>query len=211
MIEIKVDQRQLGDLLGKLQTLPKGLATATSRAGNKTLTSTRAEMVRMIRTEYAIKAGDVRQELAVKRMTANALEGSIKGESSPGVPLLKFARMRRIPSTKRTKAGGYTPKVGIPVLVSKAKGRRVVRGAFTARMSSGHQGVFVRGSRWKAGRKTTKSNLGAREITELFGPTPVKLLEAAANLSRIETFAQQTMDKNLAHEADFYLQQKGLK
>jgi len=210
MISIKVDQQALGQLLGKLENLPKGLATATSRAGNKTLTATRAEMVRLIRTRYAIKAGDVRKALVLRKMYPAQLEGSIKGESSPGVPLLTFARTKALPSTKRTKAGGYTPKVGIPVLVRKDKGRRTVRGAFTAKMQSGHKGVFVRGSRWKAGRKTTKSNLGQREIVELYGPTPVKLLEASANAGHIEQFAQDSLDKNMQHEAEFYLRQQGL-
>lgn len=210
MIDIRVNQQQLGSLLGLLDTLPKGLALATSRAGNKTLTTTRAEMVRLIRAKYAIKAGEVRRELVIRRMNPNQLKGSIFGESPTGVPLIRFYRMRRTPSTIRTKSGGYSPRIGVPVLVRKDKGKRTVRGAFTARMKSGHEGMFVRGSRWKAGKKTTKSKLGKREITELYGPTPVKLLGGADNLATVEAFAQQTLDKNLAHEAEFLLGQKGL-
>lgn len=209
MIEIRVDQRQLGDLLAKLGHIPRGLARATSMAGNKTLVTIRANMVRMIRERYAIKAGDVRKELAISRLTPSRLVGSIRGESSPGVPLFRFTTTRRLPSTRRTRAGGYTPAVGISVLVRKDRGKRVVRGAFTAVMSSGHRGAFVRGSRYKAGRET-KSKLGAREIVELYGPTPVKLLGAAENIKKIETQAQDTMDKNLKREAEFYLRRAGL-
>lgn len=210
MIEIKINQQQLGSLLTRLGQVPSGLAKATASAGNKTLTSTRAHMVTLIRAKYAIKAGDVRKELEIRRMTVAKLEGMIRGESSPGVPLFKFVRFRRVPSTMRTKAGGYTPKIGIPVVVRKDRGKRVVRGAFVAKMQSGHIGAFVRGSRYKAGRKTSKSNLGSREITELFGPTPVKLLGAEVNLAAIEQQAQVTMDKNLQHEAEFYLRRAGL-
>lgn len=210
MIEIKVNQQQLGNLVAKLGELPNGLARATAMAGNKTLTTTRANMVRLITSKYAIKAGDVRKELEIRRMAIAKLEGSIRGESSPGVPLFYFVKFRRVPSTLRTKSGGYTPKVGVPVLVSKDKAKRAVRGAFTAQMKSGHIGAFVRGSRYKVGRKTSKSNLGAREIVELYGPTPVKLLGAEANLKTIEEQAQVTMDKNLQHEAEFYLRKAGL-
>lgn len=210
MIEIRVDQRQLSDLLGQLESVPKGMAIATSRAANKVLTTTRAEMVRTIRTKYAIKAVDVRKELAIDKMYPAKLVGRIWGESSPGVPLNVFVRMRRVPSTKRTKGGGYTPKIGIPVLVRKDKGKRIVRGAFTAKMRSGHVGAFVRGSRYKQGRKTSKSQLGAREITELFGPTPVKLLGGKEVLAAIEQYANLAMDKNLRHEAEFFLQKQGL-
>lgn len=211
MIDIRVNQQQLGNLLDLLKVVPKGLATATSRAGNKTMASTRAEMVRLIRAKYAIKAGDVRRELVIRRMNPNNLVGSIYGESSPGVPLIRFYRLRRTPSTIRTKAGGYSPKVGVPVLVRKDKGKRTVRGAFTARMQSGHEGMFIRGSKWKAGKKGNRSGLGNREITELYGPTPVKLLGGAETLAQVETFAQTAMDKNLAHEAEYYLQQQGLR
>ncbi len=210
MIDIRIDQQQLGSLLGLLDTLPKGLATAASRAGNRTLITTRAEMVRLIRAKYAIKAGDVRGELVIRRMNPNQLKGSIFGQSSPGVPLIRFYRLRRTPSTRRTKAGGYSPRIGVPVLVRKDKGKRTVRGAFTARMSSGHEGMFVRGSKWKASKKGNRSGLGKREIIEFYGPTPVKLLGGADNLATVEVFAQQTLDKNLAHEAEFLLGQKGL-
>lgn len=211
MIDIRANQQQLGDLLGLLNGAPKGLATATSRAGNKTLTSTRAEMVRLIRAKYAIKAGDIRRELEIRRMNPSKLEGRIYGESSPGVPLIRFYRLRRTPSTVRTKAGGYSPKIGVPVLVRKDKGKRTVRGAFTARMKSGHEGMFVRGSRWKTSKRGNRSKLGKREITELYGPTPIKLLGGNENIAQVEAFAQTSMDKNLAHEADYFLRQQGLR
>lgn len=218
MIRIKTDSRQLAAMLGKLERTPKALATATSRAINKTLTSTRAEGVRMIRTDYAIKAGEVRKELTIRQASPNSLVGRVGGESSPGVPLIKFARMRRVPSTRRTKGGGYTPKVGIPVQIKKASGKVVFKRAFIVRLKSGHVGAFVRADAATSGRRlkgtsarANASKLGKRYMVEKFGPTPIKLLGSQANLARLDAFARSTMDKNLKHEAEFILSKIGLK
>jgi hypothetical protein len=200
LIQVKVDQKKLASLLRGLTDMPGNMATATSRAGNKTLTSTRAEMVRVIRRDYAIKAGDIRKELVIIRMTKAKLEGRVKGESSPGLPLIRFARISRIPSTKRTKIGGYSPKKGIPVFIRKDRGKRIVKATFLARMRSGHVGAFERINKEKG-----------RRIKEVFGPTPIKLLGSKANLQKIDRYAQATMDKNLQHEADFILIKMGLK
>lgn len=210
MIELIYDKRDLAQLLSKLESLPRGLAKVTSRAINRTLTATRAEMVRLIRTEYAIKAGAVRKELRITNSTAAKLEGRIEGEQSPGVPLIEFVKFKRVPSTLRTKSGGYAPKIGVPVLVRRSKGKRIIPGAFTAQMASGHKGIFVRGARWKAGKKGTKSNLGKREIMELYGPTPIMLLGTDERIDQIEEYAQEVMDKNLAREANYILSKEGL-
>jgi hypothetical protein len=218
MIDIKVDKQQLAALLGKLEQAPKALATATSRAINKTLTSTRAEMVRTIRTDYSIKAGDIRKELAIRQANPNQLVGKVGGESSPGVPLIRFARTKMVPSTRRTKGGGYTPKSGIPVLIKKATGKKIFKRAFIVQLKSGHVGAFVRADPGKSGRllkgtniRVNASKLGKRYFVEKYGPTPIKLLGAKANLSRIDAFARSTMDKNLKHEAEFILSKIGLK
>lgn len=254
MIEILMDKRDLAVLLDKLSDLPKGIEIATSRAINKTLTSTRAEMVRVIRANYAIKAGDVRSALRITRSTPAKMEGSVAGEGSPGVPLVKFARTKQVPSTKRTKGGGYTPRVGISILVKKSTGRVTIPGAFIARMSSGHVGAFIRVNRGKKQKFSSdyrnkalalKRKLGSatqaagelgisvrtlrnwvlagtsegsrsrtlsdkRRIEELYGPTAIKLLGSEENIERIEEFAQESLDKNMRREAEFYLSKAGL-
>ncbi len=217
MINLTIDKKKLSDLVGKLEAIPKGLARSASMAINKTLTSTRAEIVRVIRAGYALKAGDIRKELEVKRSTPATMIGRIAGESSPGVPLISFARIKAIPSTRRTKSGGYTPKVGIPVLIKKTRGKVTFKGAFVIRLKSGHVGVFVRADASTSGRlvrgakvRVGASKLGKRYVKEKYGPTPIKLLGSKENLRLIENFAQETMDKNMQHEAEYYLSKAGL-
>jgi len=203
MIEIIADTKDLEDLLRTLKVLPKGLEKATSRAINKTLTSTRAYMVKAVRQDYAVKAKDVRSELVIRRATWANQEGSIKGSGSPGIPLIGFARMRRVPSTKRLKSGGYAPKVGIPVLVRKDRGKGPARGVFLARMKSGHIGAFK--------RTGGLSKSGGQAIREAYGPSPVKMLSSDRYDEQIDDFADEALQKNLRHEADFVLKQMGLR
>lgn len=203
MILLLHDKSDLESLLKALKVLPKGLEKATSRAINKTLTATRAYMVKAVREDYAVKAKDVRSELVIRRATWGNLEGSIKGSGSPGVPLIRFARMRRVPSTKRLKSGGYAPKVGVPVLVRKDRGKGPAKGVFLARMKSGHVGAFK--------RTGGLSKSGGAAIREAYGPSPIKILASERYDERIDDFADETMQKSLQHEADFVLKQMGLR
>lgn len=218
MINVSIDKASFAALDQLLAGVPKAMEKVVVRSINRTLTATRAEMIRLIRTEYAIKAGAVRQELEISRASQNKPEGRIAGEQSPGVPLIEFVAMRRIPSTKRTAAGGYTPKTGVPVRVKRASGRKTVAGAFTARMRSGHAGAFRRDDAAQSGRKLRNSDVrvgqskaGKRYIKELYGPTPIMLLGSKDNLAKIEAAAQEALDKNLAREANYILSKEGLK
>lgn len=201
MISVTIDQKKLSGLLGSIAGTPGNIAIASSRAINKTLTSTKAEMVRVIRQRYEIKAGDIRKELIIARSARNRLIGRVHGKSSSGVPLIKFTRMKRIPSTRRTARGRYIPKKGIPVKIRKDKGSIAASGVFLAKMKSGHVGAF----------KRARINDGRLPIREVFGPSPVKLLGFQDNLKKIDTFAQQTMDKNLEREVNFILIKMGLR
>lgn len=161
MIELDADTGDLGDLLDLLEVIPKGLEKATARAVNKTLVTTRAHMVKMVRRDYNVKAGSVRNALEIRKARWNSLYGKIRGAGAPGVPLMEFVRgSKNAPSTKRLKSGAYRPKVGIPVLIRKVRGKKQAKGVFLARMPSGHVGAFKR---------------GGESIREVYGPSPIKI------------------------------------
>lgn len=209
MIAIRADQAKLARLLKSLDNVPRGMTTAQMHAINRSLTTVRTEMVRMVRSEYALKAGAVRKNLAIRKAWRGKLEGRVHGEDSPGLPLKEFARIKRVPSTRRTGRGGYTPKVGIPVLIRKDRGKRVAEGVFLARMSSGFEGAFKRTGA-PGGRRRRGSNLGRRYIQAQYGPSPVYLLGAEKNLERIGEFTNETYNKRLHHEAQNILRKEGL-
>lgn len=203
MIEISFDTREIRALLRDLKFFPGALEKATSSAINKTLVSTRAYMVKTMRADYAIKAGNIRRELYIKKSTWSTMTGTITGHGSPGIPLLKFVRgSKDAPSTRRLKSGDYRPALGVPVVIRKARGKITAHGVFLARMRSGHVGAFKRtGGRAKSGRQA---------INEVFGPSPIKILATDRYDEKIEDFADRTMDKNLRHEADYVLRRMGI-
>ncbi len=219
MIALEADISEIEDLLTVLKVLPNGLEKATSRAINRTLVSTRAYMAKTIREDYAIKAGDIRKELVIKKAWWSQLYGSISGSGSPGLPLMDFVRgSKAAPSTKKLKNGAYRPSVGVPVLIRKDKGKIAVRGGFIAKMPNGHVGIFRRADPSKTGRKLANSQiriqqtaLADRYIKELHGPSPIRILSSDYYDEKIEDFSDETLQKNFQHEADYVLKQMGLR
>ncbi len=203
MIEVSYDTREIKALLKDLKVFPRALEKATSSAINKALVSTRAYMVKTMRADYKIKAGNIRRELHIKKSTWSTMTGMITGHGSPGIPLLKFVRgSKAAPSTRRLKSGGYRPALGVPVVIRKSRGKIPAHGVFLARMKSGHIGAYKRiGGRAKSGRSA---------INEVFGPSPIKILASDRYDERIEDFADRAMDKNLKHEADYVLRKMGI-
>lgn len=213
MIEIVGDTADLQELVGGLKVGEKVLQKATISALNKTITSVRAELVRMVTAEFKVRAKDVRAEIGLSRAHARGqwvrLEAKLLGEGSPGIPLYRFGVLpRRSPSTKRLKSGDYRPLKGVSVMVRKGK-RKTVTGAFVATMPSGHVGVFQRAS-FGSGNVGWWANHG-RAIKELYGPSPVKMLASDRYHIPLEDFAGERFEKNMEHEADFFMQKMGLR
>ncbi|MDX9894332.1 MAG: phage tail protein [Desulfofustis sp.] len=205
MIDLKADHRGLRVMLGALGAVGKKLPPKASQAINRSLDSTRAEMVRLIRADYAVKAKEVRDRLFIVHATPERLEGRIVGRGKRGVPLLRFARTRRVPSTRRTKGGGYRPLVGIPVLIRRDRGRIPARGVFLATMGSGHVGAFKRFDQPRRG-----SNIGQRYIREVFGPSPIKLMTEERYFRRVEQYAAATLSAQLERTVGRVLKERGL-
>lgn len=197
-MQITGDINELIKLTKGISLAEPTLKKATVSAVNKTIVSTRAYGVREMAKEYKVTQKQVRDELKISRASLNRLEARIVGAGSPGIPLYNFSPTpNRTPSTKRLKAGGYSPKSGIKVMIHRGI-RKVVKGAFIARMQSGHVGVFKR------------SKDGQLPIDELFGPSPLRILDRPVYHDKIDKFAAETMDKNMAHEAEYYLKRAGI-
>jgi hypothetical protein len=183
-----------------VQVTEKVLQQASVSALNKSVVSVRAALVDAIFTEYNLKKKDIRAELNVRRADAKSLEAEIYGSGSPGVPLYGFSPTpKRSPSTRRLKSGAYSPKTGISVAVKRGS-RKKIAGAFIATMKSGHVGVF-----WRKGKKT-----GRTPVEELYGPSPIKLASQDKYQTMLDKLATELMDKNFAHEAEYYMQKAGL-
>jgi len=216
MYEINGDLEEMRELTKGIAAAEPALKRATVSALNKTIVSTRAYAVKLITGDYRVKAKAVRRELIIARANFRRMVARIVGEGSPGIPLYQFyPTPKRVPSTihkqgrwlikdKAMVPGSdkYLPRGGVKVMVTKGQ-RKMVRGAFLARMPSGHVGLFRRkeegtGNWWDAFS-------GKQKIEELYGPSPLRLLDQDRYQEPVDDFAGDELDKNMLHEATFYL------
>lgn len=100
---------------------------ATVRALNRTATTVRAEAARLIREEYNLKVGTIKDQIRIERATRQRLAAKVIASGRP-IPLIEF-------SPNQTRDG---------VTVKVKQSRKLIRHAFIATMPSGHQGVYIR-------------------------------------------------------------------
>lgn len=184
MIEFTADKILRAEtLLGEIKgALPK----VQSNAINRSLVSARAEAVRSVRQEYAIGADAVRKTIVVRIASMANPVGCILSSGSP-IALSKFDV-----SPKRPQGGkNQTP---VTVRVKLAGGRKPIKHAFVAKVSSGHIGVFIR-----AGKKRYP-------IKQLYGPSVPQMLGSEKVSKKIEAKAMETLDKRLDHEINRVLE-----
>ena len=115
-----------------LSEAPKRLPSAIVRGLNDTANHARAESVRRICAEWAVKPAAARKALTIRRASAARQEAAVEavGGRGYGIPLVSF--------------GARQTRRGVTYRLKKAGGRNLVKGAFLATMRSGHRGVFVR-------------------------------------------------------------------
>lgn len=202
---IKTNISALKAQLRVLRKIPRGMETAAVRALNKTVKGVRTDAVKMIRQDYNFKAATVRDSLKVALAGPGQFSAWLYGSGGYGVPLIEFGvTPRRAPSTRRLRGGRYSPEVGISARVRKDK-KHTFPGYFTARLSSGHIGVFYRDRRGKKMRSKNKT-----AIKQAFGPTPIKLLHGGRYDEALTNIMNERWPKNLNHEARHVLRQQGL-
>lgn len=226
MYEIDGDFEDLQELVKGIKLAEPALKRATAHAVNRTANSVRSLAAKMISADYKVTQRDIKKELKISKANFTRQVATIVGSGSPGIPLSKFSPTpNRVPSTihkkgvwvtrqrfSRRGAGKfisframvegtdkYLPRTGIKVMVTRGK-RKLVRTAFVARMSSGHVGVF---RRVKDGRVGLRSKRVV--IEELYGPSPLRLIEQDRYQIAMDDHAGDEMEKNMARAANYYL------
>ncbi len=202
-MEIRGDINALIEATKGLKIAEPALKKGAVSATNKSIVTVRSRATRLVAKEYRVTQKDVRKELNIYKANYSRIVARMYGSGKPGIGLFKFAPTpKRIPSTVRSGTGRFLPKDGIKVMIHRGK-RKQVKGAFIARMSSGHVGVFRR-------RKDGSANFwnAAKRrffIDELFGPSPLRILDSTFYKDKIDEIAEEVMDKNMAHETEYFL------
>lgn len=192
MIRLDVEdaQSEMERILGTLAHIKDGVPRAAMRAVNKSIVTLRAEAVRAARDKYAAKATDLRAGMSIRKASLTTLEALLTASGRKSLPLFAFS--------PRPAAPGKRPPKGASVQVLKASGRKVVPGAFVARMRSGHLGLFKRDGSARLG------------IHELFGPSPLHVFQNEEVILKLDDLIEDTMARNLEREASWLLRQAGL-
>lgn len=119
---IRKIKREFKDLTNGQQSL------AIARALNRTIRSARTAASREIRNVWKIRAKDVRAAQSIKPAKRTDLKSALITTGRP-LPIMAFG-------ARQTKKG---------ISVNIAGQRKYFPGAFKAKMSSGHEGIFARG------------------------------------------------------------------
>lgn len=145
-LSIKSDVDKIAKNFGQLGKELKEKAIAP--ALNKTIAKGRAEMTRAITTEFAIKAGDVRPRLNVRKASTkgNRLQATLQafasGRKGRSLNLIRFLE-RKVSLAEARRRGKSGTLKQLRFQIKKSGGMQQISGAFI-----GNQGrtVFVRDS-----------------------------------------------------------------
>jgi hypothetical protein len=190
---VKISGMEVFDKLKKLGDRGKYVC---AHALNRTLTGIKTDIVKEVRTEWNIKAGDLRKAVKLERARPNNLLGLAIVSGRERVPLFAFSPR---PKTPFGAGIGKRPKVGPSIMMKR--GRRItLKGAFVQTIPrSGHTSIFKR------------EGASRLPINKMTGPYIAQMLKTPGVNQRINAQAQERFRKNLAHDIEFEIQKQGLK
>ncbi len=167
--EVIADLERLGEKLS---------GQVMARVLNRTSTTVKTAMSRMVRQELNLRAKDINALVRVQRASrqSHVVTITVLGRS---VPLIDYAARQ----TAR----------GVTVKVKRQGGRKLVEGAFIATMRSGHRGVFKR----KGARRLP--------IRELFSTAVVQYLDDDEVIGQLGQVARDAFENHLDREIRFRL------
>lgn len=177
-LTISIDSSGAQAVIG---TLPRRLRSGTATAINKTVTRTRAFMVKAIAEMTGLPPLYVSPALKTVRASGERLEGEVNAATRMGARMIPILQLR-------ARQLGRGPSVPGGVSFQFAGQTKTLPNAFIATMRSGHRGVFTRVGRSRL------------PIIEEKGPAMRTVFELAAEKGR--AFAQQDLIASMARELD---------
>ncbi|RAV18827.1 phage tail protein [Paenibacillus contaminans] len=167
------------DAMRRVGKLDKDVRQSFYSALSRTTQRLKTESGRKARETYIVKTKTVTDQVVLRRGSASSLSSELRWKGR-NLPLLQFRTTpRNIPAKQ--------PRV-LKAAVKRAGGNKPIDGAFLARMSTGHIGVFRRSARRRL------------PIGELYGPAVPIMLNNPGVVEHLERVANETMDQRLEHE-----------
>jgi|GEM_PF-4981607 len=138
----------MGELAGRVGSLPRGMDLVVVRALNRAVTASRDESSKAIRIEYAVPARDVKNTMYVRKATRAYKVAILYALGRMSIPLIRW--------------GARQTKKAVTVLIRKGGGRKRV----VSKDGQKLPGVFIAKGEVYA-RQTTKRT----PIRRLYGPS----------------------------------------
>ena len=170
-------KRDTAEVERLLKHLSKGADKVLTRALNKTIKSVERKAVQGMAKDLRLTQKTVRKSVKLFRARWNFKVASIT-VSGKRIPIYAFGA--------RQVRGGVTYK-------GRSGGRKLIKGAFIARMPSGHMGVFKR------------KGSARLPIQELLGPSPPRVFQRPDIVHDMNKEADIRWKKNLDHELKWFL------
>jgi len=125
----------------RIRATPKIIVNARRSAVNKIASQAMTQTKKVIRETYNVKSKDLTPFLKIQRAKGSQTYAVLEASGRP-IPLYKFGARPVMPiEQKGVPVRGRKP---VTVKVKRKGARKIVRGAFVARMRSGHVGIFKR-------------------------------------------------------------------
>jgi hypothetical protein len=187
-MRVEIDATELVSAQKILENFGDAARPIIAKAINRATRGIRTDAARQARSEYNIRARQVRGSFVVTPAKKNRLYAAAVSKGG-AISLRHFNPQPSNP--------GRRPKAGVSVKVSRT--RKKIPGSFVARMPNGTLGVFQRSGRSRL------------PIKKLYGPSVPQMLDHDNVLPKLQDGATSRFNKNLDHEIDYFLKQKGLR
>ncbi len=176
---ITINENQLREAEVLLRSIPGGINKAIAAALNRAAEGGRTDVSRKARERYHVKSKDITSTIRLTKAAPDNLSAIVLSSGRP-LALTKFkVTPSKPPQKKRTN----------PIIARVVKGEGgQIRGAFVARMQSGHVGVFHR-----AGQSRYP-------IIQRYGPSVPQMLGHRSVTEYVEQRAQEQLEARLDHE-----------
>lgn len=192
-IRIRVDTKKWERTLEALGN--KNAARAGFRAVNRTMTSARSTVVKLVSSDMGLQQKRVRDKYitVVLQKDKGQAPGGALYATTARVPLIDFKAKGPTPSRGRGR--------GVTARLPTGAGRYPT--AFIATMKSGHTGVFQRVG--TSARRSAGARANNLPIAQLHGPSTYQAFQKHA--PEAERRALEVLDKNWQHEVDYLISQ----
>ena len=199
MLTIQADEAKIRRVQKTLAAFPRAAGKVISRAINKVATGARAEVVRAIAGQIAVKQSELRaQNVRLDKASYRLWRAQVR-VTGRRIPLKRF--------------GARQTRRGVTYRIRKSGGRGTATGAFLAIMDTGHVGVFGRRPGWthRFPRGRASGRKHGLAIQELYGPSVPEVMKNAVDLAaeRLDRRIAERLDAEIDRQLAFVMERIG--